>query len=513
MSAVISANPSPLASSSTDSVQQSWADSLRSRVAGLDLKFALVFLAVYYIRPQDWVPGMAGFNIIRPIMIGWFLVLASQGSKSPVQGWFRTPHDWAILLFGVYVVWTAPPGIGALNAMFSLSIFYYLSCHALATWDGIVTYLKAWNICLLCLAAFGVLQTFGLDITEGRHYTEFFLGRLSLGTWMTNNPNALGHTVILAIPLSYILYFWRGTGVGRVIIFPLNVALVGWCAWKTESKGAFLVGAGLTVMLFVVGRPRWVKITVIAAALTLGVGALSFLPRMEQMGNLRADDGVQGRLMAWMLAKGAMENNTFGVGWKQFVAIFPWREGRKVVTVYKATHSSYVQVGADLGVYGLALWLLALWVALRTAAFFKSLDDQQERCRRALMLLLVGYLASGWMINRQYHTEYFLIIAIAAAIHRLGLARHLETPAGVPRLLWDAPPGTSQTPDSAETLGANRTPPWQPPVPEDLAPDAEGDEPGKLRRFWNSIGLADLAAMIALTWGVIYIWDYILNNL
>ncbi|MCB1226778.1 MAG: O-antigen ligase family protein [Verrucomicrobiales bacterium] len=466
---------------------------------GHDLKFAALFLILYYIRPQDWVPGLAGFNIIRPLMIGWFMVLASQGSRSPVRGWFRTPHDWAVLIFSVFIVWAAPPGVEVLSPVFSLAVFYFLTCHALSTWDAVLIYLKIWNGCLVTLAAFGVLQTLGFDITAGRSYTDFFMGRLSLGTWMANNPNALAHTVVMGIPLSYVLYFWRGSAAGRTIVFPFCAILIGWCAWMTESKGAFLVGAGITVLIFVVGRPRWIQIAAIATALTLGVGALSFLPRMEQMSNLRSDEGVQGRLMAWTLAKGAMDYNTFGVGWKQFIAIFPWREGTRVVTVVKATHSSYVQVGADLGIYGLALWLLVLWLAIRSVAIFKGWSDQEERCRRAIILLLVAYLASGWMINRQYYSEYFLIAAAAAAVHRLNLSGR--------NLGWNDAVGQPESerilpPNSRKAISWSRETGF-------TSLSATVTE----KKMWNRVGWIDLLMTLSLTKLVVYIWDYILINL
>lgn len=455
----------------------------RSSHRGLSFYLALLFLAVYYIRPQDWVPGMAGVNIVRPIMLVWFVAVFVQGSRSPIQGWFRTPHDWVMLSFFIYVAWTSPPIAGATSGMFSLVVFFYLTTQALSSWDHILGYLKAWNLFLICIAILGSLQTLGLDITGGQSKTDFFVGRLSLGTWLTNNPNALAHTIVPAIPLSYLLYFWRGSAIGRFIIFPACLGLVGYCTWLTASRGAFLVGAGVTAMLFIVGRPKWVQILVIALVLSLGVGALSFLPRMEQMGDLRSDEGVLGRLMAWEMARTAMDQNTFGVGWKQFIALIDWKEGAKwIYDIPKATHSSYVQVGADLGRSGLFIWILGLWTALRTTLFFKSQSESEERCRRAALLLLIAYLTSGWMVNRQYHTEYFLMVAVAAAIHRLAVARTSmitpPSPAEVPSTSPYSPPALNSTP-----------------------------------RFWKRLGWLDLAATAAITWCVLALWDYILKNL
>jgi hypothetical protein len=488
-----------LSEPSDGSLSGAQASVLQAAGGGGAFRFALLFLSIYYIRPQDWVPGLAGFNIVRPIMLLWVLALVMERSRSPLQGWLRTPHDWAMLFLYSYVVWNAPSEAGAKMGMLSLVVFYYLTTHALSTWERVLGYLKVWNVLLLILAAFGVLLTLGLDITKGQEMTDYYQGRISLGTWMANNPNALGHTVVVAIPLSYLLYFWRGSATGRLIIFPLCVALVGWCALETESKGAFLVGGILTMLLFVVGRPRWVQIFVVIASLSAGMGALKFLPRMEKMGDLRSDDGVQGRLMAWEMAQTAMEQNTTGVGWRQFIALVDWQEGNYWhYADPKSTHSSIVQIGADLGKYGLFIWLLVLWTGLRTLIFLKARNDTEERCRRAVMSMLTAYLISGWMINREYHTEYYLLVALAAAIHRLNIARSFES-------------------DPDESENAPVIMPWSVPAlnymfqPED---ENEGKQPNsKARPLWNKLNWIDISVGVLATWAFIEIWDYILKNL
>jgi hypothetical protein len=468
---------------------------------GFAVSLALVFLFLYYVRPQDWVPGMAGVNVIRPLMVVWIGYLISTGLRSPLAGLMRTPQDWAVVIYGGYVVWNAPAGMGVGSEVFNLLVFYFLTAQSLTSWSGVFRYLKAWNLFLLIIAGFGVLQVMGVDITGGGEKTAFFLNRLSLGTWLTNNPNALGHTIVPAIPLSYLLFFWRGSVIGRFFVFPACFALVAFCAWQTESKGSFLVGAGLTVLLFVVGRPKWIQILVVALSLTVGVGALQFMPRMQQMGNLRADDGVLGRLMAWEMAKTAMDTNPTGVGWKQFVALIDWKEGNKIYRdIPKATHSSYVQVGADLGKYGLALWLLGLWTVIRITISFKAQTDEEERCRRAALLLVVAYLASGWMINRQYHTEYFLIIGVAAAIQRLVVARSLALPET----------GKAASEDEKEEEVVEPVDAW---LAKPLTAEGELPVAPPKKKMWNRLTWFDLAMGAALAWLAIEIWQYILKNL
>jgi hypothetical protein len=457
---------------------------------------ALLFLVLYYIRPQDWVPGMAGANIIRPVIVIWAIGMTVEGLSSPLRGFFRTPHDWVMLIFYGYVVCNAPDQLGTGMGMFSLVVFYYLTTQALASWTKLLTYLRIWTWLLIIIALFGVLQTIGIDITGGKEITDYGRGRLALGTWTCNNANALGHTVVAALPLSYIMLFWRASPFSRLVLFPSAVALIFTCAWHTQSKGSFLVGAVLSVLVFIVGRPRWVQMIVLAATMTAGVGALSFMPRMESMGSLQSEEGVMGRIMAWDNAHRTMDRNTTGAGWRQFEAwiTFVDQSGR-LITESKSTHSSYVQIGADLGRPGIYLWLLVLFCTFRSVAFFKSEDDTQERCRRAVLLILTAYIASSWMINREYHTEYYLIAAVGAAFHRLTVSAALRAASNG---------GGSQDAEASASL------PWAPAGYEQLP--WLNPASAAARKLWTRLDFIDLAAAGVGTWVVLYVWESVKAN-
>lgn len=508
----------------------------------MEFRLAVFFLFLYYIRPQDWIGGLSGFNIMRPLIVIWAWALFSSRSRSPIPGILKTPHDWCMLFYFAWVLWTAGDGGAAFNGFLPLVVFYAFTVHSLVTWERIMSYLKAWNFMLLGVAVIALASLMKLDFTGAVDLTIRNEGRLCIGTWMHNNPNALGHSMAVVMPLSYLLYFWRGNALGRFFIFPAQSTLALWCIYETQSKGAFLVTGMLMVLLFVVGRPLVVKAFALAVALTLGVSALSFLPRMSQVGNLRADEGVQGRLMAWELAKTAMEQRP--AGWKQFTAYINWHG----LTEPKATHSSYVQVGADLGVMGVALYLLVLWAAYRTTLHAVRAcrdDDGRERARRALMMLILAYAVSGWMINREYHTEYFLLIAVAAAMHRLCLKEQQSADVWLGEdasssgnvALWPVAPmqtaltwpvlfptvpiqqktkfqvrkETSQTSMVGSAAACSSAPL---PFSDSLTSHEEDGAQDELRKsLWNRLSGLDLVAAVILTWAVIYIWEYILKNL
>ena len=275
----------------------------------MDFRVAIAFLLINYLRPQDWVPGMIGFGIIQPFMAVWLLVLAAgRSEESPLKGLVRTPHDWIMLGYLAYVTFTAPDAMDAFKGFLPGVAIYFFTVQSLTSWSRLLDYLKWWNIALLAITVLAILSLYGFDPTGGQTITQQMKGRLSLGTWMHRNPNALGHSVVAIIPLSFALYFWRGGGNGKLIMFPFFVGLAFFCLWQTQSKGAYVVGGISFVIMLMVGKSRWLKVIIVALAMTAGFSALSFMPRMNEMGNLRSEEGVMGRLMAWESARTVSKN-------------------------------------------------------------------------------------------------------------------------------------------------------------------------------------------------------------
>jgi hypothetical protein len=479
----------------------------------MEFFFAIVFLLVYYLRPQDWVPGMAGMEMVRPIVALWLAsIILGRTRSSPLAGFMRTPHDVILIAYLAYIVFF---GGASVMEVIPMLAFYALTVQSVNTWPRLLKYLKIWTLALFLIALTGVLSFYGFDPTGAQQNEFTLLGRLAIGTWLHDNPNALGHSIIVVIPAALVLYFWKGNFASRFVVFPLFAAIAFYCAWETQSKGSYLVGASVLVIALILGKPRWLQIIALSATLIVGVSALSFLPRMADMNNLRADEGVQGRLLAWEMAKTAEDRDHTGVGWRQFIAYIPWKEGNQTLIVPKGTHSSYIQIAADLGRYGLFLYLAGLWCALHTLIIFRSSDTDQERCRRVLLVFLVANLISGWMINRQYHTEYFLLIAASAALHRLKKGEELAlaqpdlsattAPPVLKTVTATAFSSLSALPNSVKAAWERKERPVFA-----VAKDPSGLP---LKPLWNRFGFLDFSLSIAMTWLTFLTWDYVLKNL
>lgn len=460
----------------------------------MDLFFVILFLVIYYIRPQDWMGGLVGVNLVKPVIALGLLGFLSRKRGVQIGDIFKTPHDWVMLFYAAYIIFTAPGLMTAFTGMMPLVVFYFLTVQALNSEEKILRYMKWWTAMLLALAALAVVSLYGLDVTGGMDFTERFQGRLSLGTWTHDNPNALGHSVVVALPMTYFLLFWKSPWKKRILAIPL-MALAFYCVWKTQSKGAFLVGAGAVVLTTIFGRGKFIQILILITAFILGGAALAMLPRMSQMNSLRSDEGVQGRILAWEMARTVSKSHDKGVGWKQFQAYVEYEGGLYL----KATHSTYVKIAADLGYPGLCLFLAILWCDFRVLISLRTDNQDLERSRRILFLILATYAVSGWMIDRSYHTEFFLLAACCAAIHRTQLQQTLS--------IASVDNGSLPAPEPRVSLLVGFNSNFQP-KPVEAPRTALMNT-----KIWRRLGILDTTAAISLTWATLYTWDYILKNI
>lgn len=498
----------------------------------MDFVTVVLVLLVYYIRPQDWVSGLIGVGIVTPIMAVAIIAMVSRAKDEGRRlQLFLTPLDWGMLALYLYIGCTHPYPYGAFKDSLPLFAFYFVTVQALRSVERLRKYLVYWVVALSTLVLFGLLSKVGIDPTGAQAMTTVNKGRLALGTWMHNNPNSLAHSVVVLIPLAYFLFFWKNN------IFKKMVAIGLWmitfeCVYLTESKGAVLAGFATLVLAYIFGKSKVVQVLAITAALAGGGAAISLMPRMSEMSNLRADEGVQGRLLAWEQARTASRNSFTGQGWKNFKATIQWEK----MWISKATHSGYVQVGAELGPFGLALYVGLFWLGLRSLILGKTKSLEEEACRRCLFALLVGFAISNWMIDRAYHTELFLFFAGISAFHRLMLLDKAMEQGS--RLKMIA--GGDQVSESQIVA-------WPPqPVPvmamagnvpgdfsmssseEDRSSSHSGATAGSvadgnwfisrdvLRTLPNWLSrptLVDIAVAGAAAWAVFYLWDYILKNL
>lgn len=465
-----------------------------------------LFLFIYYIRPQEWIGFFSTISPVRMVMIFGLVSLLTRFRGLSWRDLLQTPHDWLLLIFFGYVIYHAPDGRYAFDSLLQYIIFYVVIVQALSSISAIQSFLNVWATMIMVVAALAVLSTVGFDPMGSYDITQWQMkGRLVLNTSIFNNPNALGHSVVLVIPMLFYCLVWKRPIFVKELFF-LVVPLPIYCVYLTASKGAFLAGFATLVISLTSGFPRWLQLLLVAAALSGSMAGLQKLPRMETLD--KSEAGIEGRIHAFEMGWQAMQRNKYGLGYEQWWNYMIDRSPEWVIS----THSSYNKIGAELGKPGLFLYLGLLFVAFRTAYMAKTQNDDEERIRRLLITLIISFAISSWMIDWAYRATLFMTVATAAAFHRQLLRQRREVS------LDDEAIILAEEARAAQRSKIRRPVPLSQPggagsgdlvipgaaVLSRMVASIRG--PGVVGIKWNRLGLIDLAAIFVLLQMAFYIW-------
>ncbi|MDB6025367.1 MAG: hypothetical protein JWM68_1590 [Verrucomicrobiales bacterium] len=482
----------------------------------MDFFSIVLFLVLYYIRPYEWLSWVA---VLKPIMICMALAIFAMFNRERgfvFRDIFRTPHDWMMMSFFVWIVISAGNPFDALGRCYNLFVFYIVIVQALSNLERIQSFLNWWLTMLLLVAFMALASEYGFDPTGAYDVTHGIMkNRLVLNTSLFNNPNALGHTVVPCLMMLYYVWYWKRPIFSKIATIPL-VAMVLYCIYLTVSKGSFLSAFASLVVTYSFGRPKAVQIAILVLAITVGYGALYALPRMDDLKKAQSDPGIQGRLAAWQFGMEMLQTRATGVGLGQFIPAFT-----KTHTYEKASHGSYVQVGTETGAIGLFFYLGILYCNARTLITAKTKSIEEERIRRILFAFLCGYFVSSWMVDMGFRATYFFIAAATAAFHRrMLLNNQTELPKSNEVEVRPFSGGFSrQLPIGVEEryLAA--------PIKKPLAPapvifsftaestkekEKVADVPGIT---WNRIGVRDLISMGILLFLAVQLWRYLMYHI
>ncbi len=492
----------------------------------MDFVAIILFLAFYYLRPQEWFELFGQVRFVQLVIILSFVSLFLRERSVKLADFLKTPHDWMILLFFAWVVFSSPTPWETFKAVSPLAVFYIVIVQTLTTLPRITKFLGWWTFFIVAIAALAVASEYGFDPLHGYDITHGRMkGRLILRLSIFNNPNTLGHAIVPAIPMLYYFCLWKRP----IFMKEIGIAFIGlplWCVWLTVSKGAFLAGCVTTLATLTFGRPKTVQIAIITAAVLGGSTLIYMMPRMQELNKSKTDEAIMGRVAASAYGLDTLRRSTTGLGYGN------WLKGFFNAHNYnKAAHSSYVQLGAELGWPGFYLFFGILFCNLRTLVSARTENPEEERIRRILFVLVTSYMISSWMVDLGYRPTFFMFTAAIAAFHRhilkLNLVEEAATPReGVQVPAWRArllPQPELETalaragmpaavlsldPVSASATVATARRVAEPAV---VSPGEAVSE--RMYRNWNSIGIADLILIWAFTALAVKFWAYILKQM
>jgi O-antigen ligase len=367
--------------------------------------------------------------MLKPTLVAWRNLTATYPSK------------WVLVFFGLAcgsALFGLSLGSSAsyiLNVYSRNLIFFFLIVIAIRNVHDLA--LLMWSY----VASVGVLAILAQTVLD-LEFTRDGLGRLGGGQGMFD-ANDIGLILVMALPLA-LLFFLNGKpltrmlSLGAMIGIPVTIALTG-------SRGAMigLVVVGITIFVTL----RRISVVKRVGILATVVAALFFAApdgywkQMNTLLNLKEDynysqdygrKGVAKRGFGYMIGR-----PLFGVG----VANFPRAEGTisPIATArlneglsveWIAPHNTYVNVGAEMGIPALIIWLslllggtVGLWRLRRRIPASWEYESAERKFMRDACLLLpiafLGFAITSAFLSHAYTIVPYVIFAFLGGLHLL----------------------------------------------------------------------------------------------
>jgi O-antigen ligase len=276
-------------------------------------------------------------------------------------------------------------------------------------------------------------------------YAAVIISRFNLGegdSWRLGDlyyydANDFATLAVTAMPLAlYLIHraranYQRVLGIAALAL--LTVAFV-----RSGSRGGFLALLGVVVFVNVAYRAialRWrLTATVLVAVVLLATASDRY---WTQMGTITSDSDYNrsdetGRIKIWQRGIGYMlRYPVFGVGAGNFNAaegmLSPFAErqqlGRGVR--WNAAHNSYIQVGAELGIPGLLMFvgmIATAFLALRRSSRrggVAHMSNAGPELTQAVAAALVGFVIGAIFLSLAYSEILFTLLALAVAVQKV----------------------------------------------------------------------------------------------
>lgn len=253
----------------------------------------------------------------------------------------------------------------------------------------------------------------------------------SLGT--RGDPNYFASYLVVLIPLALSFLWSERSGVKKMIL-TIGVFLLVICSVLTFSRGALIALAGGLLWLVLKRRDKALTtIVVISLALTIIVPSLFIFPRLsEALFEREKYGGVSVSKRSGTLEAGIamlVDNPVFGVGVGNFRYYYlKYAQPGTYRSEQLEAHNTFLEVGAELGLIGLAFFVWLIWLT------FSSLREAQALLKRRKGSELLFSLSQGaeaslvvmvvvsLFLSLENHNYLWLLIGLGVVFSRLARA-------------------------------------------------------------------------------------------
>jgi O-antigen ligase len=243
------------------------------------------------------------------------------------------------------------------------------------------------------------------------------IGRMS--TSSSYDPNDLAFVMVSLMPLIY--YFMKSENGIRKYFLLTTIIIMMMTVMYTVSRGGFLGFAAIVLIIIYREKRSLSKVLFysgIIGCFLLLVAPDSFWNRMsttfDEGTEYNYQAGGSGRIAVWKRGAALMlENPVFGVG----IGGFPYAEGltHGGLGKWSTAHNSFIEIGAELGIFGLIFFIKLLTSSVRSMQECRKLNEPEvlpNWLLEGVEVALYGYIATGFFLSQAYSPVLYLLVGL-----------------------------------------------------------------------------------------------------
>jgi len=405
--------------------------------AGLVIFALIAFFALTPGAVGSFVSAQAASLVLA---LSWLARVATQAVPTR---FFWSRHPGITWLAVAFLAWVALSALWAENAGDTLGVLvkygfdallFVIVFEAIRTPQQVKALLGALVAGGSVAAAYGIVASPNLSGLSGSPTAATDLDRLG-GT--IADPNLLAAVLVIAFVLAVALTATtRSPALRFVLIGAAGLALLS--VFLTASRGGAVGLLAALVTAIVLARGRRAA-AIGGAVAVVAVGALyvgAFDPGVAQ--RYSTADGGNGRTDLWKVGWRMSEANLVkGVGAGNFrdaSAHYVLSEPGAIANTEfiidqpRFAHNIYLEILAELGVIGLALFLALVGATIGTGVqaarrFAGNGDAEMALLSRAVVVALVALLAMDFFLSDQFSKQLWLLLALCPAMLSIAAAR------------------------------------------------------------------------------------------
>ena len=397
---------------------------------GLALWFPLIFISFF--------PGLHHGVHAAAVLVGlaWVGTLAAQ--RGTLRATLR-PHERILALAAVLLLWAILSlswaevphfGLQTLQVWIPAAFLFLMVLSRFTT----TKHLRWLAISFVAGAVISVVIGLIVSIDTGASALQTATeqeGRLQGGS---GDPNVLAAGIVPAIILAAALIVSARSLLGRIAL-GLSLVLMGVGFAATESRGGMLAMGLALIVSIVVAKGRRGAVVLITL-LAVGAAGVWFVNQPSALQRVTSfDGGGNGRSALWRVGwEMAQDHPIVGVGFGNFTAQSEKYVRRPttlefvelIVEKPHVPHNTYLQLWAESGIIGLALFLAlcaaSLRAALRAASRFDAIgDDAMATLSRAVFVALISIMAASFFLTNGHDARWWLLLAMGPALSACAL--------------------------------------------------------------------------------------------